>query len=81
MKVQQARKIFIIFFLVSLFFFGIGVILTNEIVLIILAAMGFICAFIVAAIYWRCPSCKKSLSIQGIFGIEYCPYCAEYLKE
>lgn len=84
MKVQQTRKIYIIFLLLSILFLGIGVIIPNEVVLIILAVIGFICFFIamiIAAIYWRCPSCRKSLPIQGIFGIEYCPYCAEYLEE
>lgn len=40
----------------------------------------FFTAMVILFIFWRCPSCRKFLPLQGSLGVKVCPYCGKQLK-
>ena len=40
----------------------------------------FFTAMVILFIFWRCPSCRKILPLQGSLGVKVCPYCGKQLK-
>ena len=77
----KAKKIYLILILISI---SLMLITTTLLNLNIEAdtkqlAPYFCFTGIIISLYWRCPSCQASLPIQGIIGIEHCPYCTTAL--
>ena len=50
---------------------------TNSVLLVIGCCFVF-AGLIVNLIFWKCPHCGRHLPKAG-FGMEYCPYCGEYI--
>lgn len=40
----------------------------------------FFTAMVILFIFWRCPSCRKFLPLQGSLGVKVCPDCGKKLK-
>ena len=40
----------------------------------------FFTAIVILFIFWRCPSCRKFLPLQGSLGVKVCPDCGKKLK-
>jgi hypothetical protein len=57
----------------------IGTQAQREGVVAVMAIIGiFMILAAVAALFafWRCPSCRQLLPTRGVFGMQFCPYCA-----
>ncbi len=55
----------------------VAVIMNNNATPVLgIAGMVVSCSgFIYFTIFWKCPFCETSLPINGMIGMEYCPYC------
>ena len=47
----------------------------------VLCAVLLLAALLMSVLFWRCPSCGKSLPYSNSARMKYCPYCAESLEK
>ena len=47
----------------------------------ILCGVFLVGTFVVLAVFWRCPECKKSLPYANSAGMKHCPHCAASLDQ
>lgn len=64
--------------------FGFFALMTKgnlKTVFAVLCGAVLIGTFVVQAVFWRCPACKKSLPYNNSAKMKYCPYCTENLDK
>lgn len=78
-KAEKYRKISTFVLFIGIFLSGAGK-TYKSVKLLIVAAILFIISLAIKFIYWRCPYCKKSLSMKvGLNDLNHCPKCGEKL--
>ena len=67
---------------VGLLLMGIPLLIDIIVPPVMIAGLIITCiGFIYFLIFWRCPFCRKQLPFQGMFGMEYCPYCGNKIDD
>lgn len=81
MNPLKARIFANILILIAVICLGTGLLVTGigEVILMLCGVIAFLAACIIFFCFWRCPTCKKILPVQGSLGMDHCPYCGNTL--
>lgn len=77
----KARVVGYVLLISAIVLFLLGVLVQKYIPVCSWIGMAvFFTAMVILFIFWRCPSCRKFLPLQGSLGVKVCPYCGKQLK-
>ena len=77
----KARVVGYVFLIIAIVLFLLGLSVQQYIQVCSWIGMAvFFTAMVILFIFWRCPSCRKFLPLQGSLGVKVCPYCGKQLK-
>jgi hypothetical protein len=86
MKAATAKKLYRLSIIVPVIMLVLGLLLERWEVLcfiiIVSAIVILLAGNVIALLFWRCPFCKKTLSVEGLLSsMKCCPYCGCDIEE